>query len=201
MGVQAATFFTTQQGALRGLAISTFANVGERVDGAQLAAVNCAGDVSGLQFGLVNYARRVDGIAIGLVNISSNVRVQALPWAERDYHANLGVRYVYAPLTFGYSVGHDPAKDRTRVLFGIGARFARGRLALAPAANVGFFVEDPHTGSAAENGHENDVRVSFEWEVVPRLLGLTAGPSLAMQSDRDVRWRFIPRWFVGLSLF
>lgn len=201
VGVQGASAFTRHQGSLRGFQMSFGANVADRAEGAQLAAVNVADDVRGVQFGLVNYARRVDGIAIGLVNIASNVRVQALPWVERDYHANLGLRYVYRPLTFGYSISRDPQRERTRILFGIGARLQRDRFAIAPAVNVGFFFDKRSGDTSANSGHENDVRISFEWEALPRRLGLLAGPALAMQSDPEGGWRIIPRWFVGLSVF
>lgn|GEM_PF-3355744 len=200
-GAQGAGVFTKQQGLLRGIQMSFAANVSEAVHGVQIAAVNVAGEVRGVQFGLVNYARRVNGIAIGLVNVSQDVRVQALAWAERDYSVNLGVRYVYRPLTFGYSLGNDPARHRNRIMFGIGARFERNRFAVTPSVNVGFFADNPEKNPTAEKGPENDARVSLEWEVVPRLLGFSAGPALAMQSDRDMRWKIVPRWFVGLNLF
>jgi hypothetical protein len=201
VGAQGAVLFAKHLDSLRGVQLSAFANVGEGVEGAQISTVNLAQDVRGVQFGVVNVARRVDGVAIGLVNISHNVRTQALIWSERNYYENLGLRYVYKPLTFGYCAGHDSANDRFRFMLGFGVRFGRGRFALAPSVEVGFTVDRTSQRTWTGRGHENDLRLSFEWEAVPRLLGIMAGPALALRSEGQGDLKFVPRWFVGLTLF
>lgn len=200
LGVKGAGVFTTHQGKLRGLQMSAAANVAGQLFGVQLGAVNVAKDVRGIQFGLVNVARRVDGISIGLVNMSENVRTQALAWAERNYLENVGVRYVYAPLTFGISSGYDSANGRLRFLFGFGARFAYKQFALAPSVDAGFVLDDVKNSPAAR-GRENDLRVALEWEPVPKILGITAGPAIAFRSDANNHLQWVPRWFAGLTLF
>ena len=113
-GAQTAALFTKHDGPLRGVQFAYGANSADTVEGVQFAAVNVANDVHGVQFGLVNVAHRVDGVAIGLVNISDNVRTQAELWSERNYLENVGVRYLYSPLTFGISTGYDSLDNRVR---------------------------------------------------------------------------------------
>jgi hypothetical protein len=201
VGAQGAGLFAKHSGPLRGAQLSGIANVGEGVEGVQISAVNLAQDIRGVQLGIVNVARHVDGVAIGLVNISDNVRTQALAWAERNYHENLGIRYVYRPLTFGYCAGYDSANNRARFMLGVGARLGHGRFALAPSVEGGFTVDRGNQRKWTGRGHENDLRVSFEWELVPRLIGIMAGPALALRSEADGKLKFVPRWFVGLTLF
>ena len=200
VGTQAAFVFTRQAGDMRGLQMAIAANSAGNITGAQLGAVNLAEDVQGVQFGLVNIARNVDGIAIGLVNISDNVRTQALGWAERNYLENIGVRYLYSPLTFGLSSGYDSKNDRVRFLLGLGGRFTYRRIAFAPSLDLGFVIDDAKTAPVGR-GHENDLRMSLEWELVPKVLGIMAGPSMALRSDSGKHLQFWPRWFAGLSLF
>jgi hypothetical protein len=200
IGAQGAGVFTKHKGSLRGVQASLAANVSDEIVGAQISATNWANDVRGLQFGFVNHARHVDGVAVGLINISDNVRVQVQPWAERTYHENLGLRYAYEVLTFGYSVGYDANNERTRFLFGLGAIFPLSPVAFAPSVNVGFYGQKPHDGNPRTSGHENDLRFAVEWELVPRLLGIMGGPALALQSDAENHMRWVPRWFAGLTL-
>ena len=199
-GAQGAFVFTRQAGTLRGFQLSLAANVAGDVTGGQFGAVNVAKNVYGVQFGLVNVAKNVDGVAIGLVNISDNVRTQAELWVERNYLENIGVRYVYSPLTFGVSTGYDSANDRQRYLFGLGARFAYKRFAFAPSVDVGFVI-DKIRANPVGRGHENDIRLAFELEVIPKVLGISAGPTLAMRSDSGKHLQPLPRWFAGLNLF
>jgi hypothetical protein len=199
-GVQAAGLFTNHRGAMRGVQAALAANVNNDLDGVQIAAMNAAGNVHGLQIGLVNYARRVDGIAVGLINISDNVRAQVLPWVERSYHENIGIRYAYEVLTFGYSGGYDATNDRTRFLLSLGAIFPRRRVAFVPSLNVGFFVQKANAQAVATRGHENDVRFALEWEIVPKVFGVMGGPTLALQSAGEGRMTLVPRWFIGLTL-
>lgn len=199
-GAQGAFFFTRQQGSLNGLQVSFAANLAKDVTGIQLSAVNVAKDVHGIQFGLVNVAESVDGIAIGIVNIAHNVRTQALGWAERNYGENIGVRYDYSPMTFGVSSGYDRADDRERFLLGLGARFPYKRFAFAPSLDVGFVIDKARTNPVGR-GHENDVRVAVEWEIAPKIIGIFAGPALALRSDANEQLRPLPRWFAGLTLF
>ncbi len=176
----------------------TYAN-GDVV-GAQFGAVNVAADVKGVQFGLVNVAKNVDGVAIGLVNISDNVRTQAELWAERNYLENIGVRYAYSTLTFGVSSGYDSANDRQRFLAGLGVRFTYKGFAFAPSVDVGFVIDKARTDPVGR-GRENDVRLGFEWQLVPKVLGIAAGPTLALRSDSGRHLEPLPRWFAGLNLF
>ena len=201
VGAQTAGILTKHSAPLRGAQMSLVANVAEDIEGAQMSAVNLAGDIHGVQVGLINVAHHVDGLAIGLVNISDNVRPQAQTWVERDYHENIGLRYVYQPFTFGYSAGYDPSQNRARVLFAVGARFVHGRFAVAPSLDAGFAVDRANQTGSKARGHENDVRISAEFELVPRLLALSAGPALAFHSDSGSRSSFTPRWFAGLVVF
>ena len=168
--------------------------------GAQFGAVNVAADVKGVQFGLVNVAKNVDGVAIGLVNISDNVRTQAELWAERNYLENIGVRYLYSTLTFGVSSGYDSGNDRQRFLAGLGARFTYKRFAFAPCIDAGFVIDQVRTNPVGR-GRESDVRLGFEWQLVPKVLGIAAGPTLALRSDSGRHLEPLPRWFAGLNLF
>ena len=199
-GAQAAFGFTRQAGSLHGFQLSLVANLAKDVAGVQFGALNVGKDVQGVQFGLVNVAQKVDGVAIGLVNISDNVRTQPQVWAERNYLENVGVRYAYSTLTFGVSSGYDSANDRERFLFGLGARFAYQRFAFAPCLDVGFVIDDVRT-QAVGRGHENDVRLGFELDIVPKVLGIMAGPTLALRSDSGRHLEARGRWFAGLNLF
>jgi hypothetical protein len=199
-GVQGAFIFTRQDGLLRGLQASFVANLADDVTGMQLGAINVAKDVHGIQVGLINVAQSVDGMAIGIVNIAHNVRTQALGWVERNYGQNIGVRYDYSPMTFGVSSGYDAADDRERFLFGLGARFPYKRFAFAPSLDVGFVIDKARANPVAR-GHENDVRLAVEWEIVPKIIGIFAGPALALRSDASDKLQPLPRWFAGLTLF
>jgi hypothetical protein len=200
VGAQAAFVFTRQAGDMRGIQMALAANRAGNISGGQLGSVNLAEDVHGVQFGLVNVARNVDGVAIGLLNISDNVRPQALLWGERNYLENVGVRYLYSPLTFGVSSGYDSKNDRLRFLFGLGGRFSYRRFAFAPSVDLGFVVDDVRVAPVGR-GHENDLRMSFEWDIVPKVLGIIGGPALALRSDSGKQLQLWPRWFAGLSLF
>ena len=199
VGGQSATLFNAS-GGLRGLQLASGANVADDITGLQGSLVNVAKNVVGLQLGLVNVAKKVDGVQIGLVNIADNVRTQAELWTERNYLENVGVRYVYSPLMFAISTGYDAANDRLRFLFGFGARFACRRVAFAPSLDIGAVVDKVRTHAIGQ-GHDNDVRLSFEWELVPKLLGVVAGPTLAFRSDGTTQLKPLPRWFAGVSLF
>ena len=198
VGGQAATLFNAS-GDLRGLQIAWGANVADDVAGLQGSFVNVAKNVTGLQLGLVNVAKNVEGVQIGLINVAGNVRTQAQLWAERNYLENVGVRYLYSPLLFAVSTGYDSVDDRLRFLLGFGARFAVSRVAFAPSVNVGAVIDKVRT-AAVGRGHDNDVRLSFEWEMVPKALSVVAGPTLAFRSEGNTQLRPLARWFVGVTL-
>jgi hypothetical protein len=199
-GVQAAAVFAKHAGTLRGAELSYGVNWANAVDGVQFGTVNVAGDVRGVQFGLVNVAHRVDGIAIGLINVADNIRTQAELWSERNYLENVGVRYVVSPLTFGVSSGYDSVHNRVRFLAGLGVRFTYKQIAFAPSVDVGF-VMDQVRDNAVVRGHENDLRLAFEWQLVPKVLAITAGPALALRSDSGPAKQLWPRWFAGVTVF
>ena len=196
-GAQLSVTVTEQVGTLRGVQLAAV-NVADTVTGVQLGAINVAKDMRGVQFGLVNVARHMDGVAIGLVNISDNVRTEALLWSERNYLENIGLRYLYSPLTVGVSAGYDSANDRARLLFGLGVRVTHRRFALAPMLDVGF-VRDTVRNTPVSGGHDNDLRCGFEYELVPKVLGFAAGPAVAVRSEPGKQRQVLPRWFAGLT--
>lgn len=107
-GLHAALGFNFARKGFRGLAATWGGNVTQGpVEGAEIGALNIAGDTEGAQVGLVNIARKVKGAQVGLVNVADDVDglplgvvsvtktggVHPTAWASSSSLVNIGVRF------------------------------------------------------------------------------------------------------------
>jgi hypothetical protein len=107
-GLHAALAFNFARKGFRGLAATWGANVSQGpLEGAEIGALNLAGDAEGAQVGLVNIAKKVKGAQVGLVNIADDVDglplgvvsvtktggVHPTTWASTASLVNIGVRF------------------------------------------------------------------------------------------------------------
>lgn len=107
-GLHAALGFNFARAGFRGLAVTWGGNLTQGpVEGAEVGALNLAGDTEGAQVGLVNIARKVKGAQVGLVNVADDVDglplgvvsvtksggVHPTAWASSASLVNIGVRF------------------------------------------------------------------------------------------------------------
>lgn len=74
-GVQLSSGANWVSGAMQGVQLADIVNHSDRLAGAQLAAVNLAGDARGAQLGwIANHAKSVDGVQLATVNVAGEAR-------------------------------------------------------------------------------------------------------------------------------
>jgi hypothetical protein len=212
-GAQLAGVGNISGGSVRGLQLSFLFNGAERFDGAQISlinhgggrgaqvgAINVAGELRGSQVGLVNVARRLDGEAVGLLSFIGN-----------GYHAwevgtddvspinttfKFGSRHIYSAWTFGW----DPVDGNgVTVAAGLGVHAELSRLWFDTDLQVGLLELVPGA-DVAPSGLRLLARPTLGFRVLGKF-GLYVGPivhgQVVLGSERLPSPSLVPGWETG----
>jgi hypothetical protein len=227
VGLQFAGLTNGSRGELRGVQLAGFSNAAVSVRGAQIAAVNLAGDLTGAALGGVNYyGRDVHGVTVGalnwtegyhhglpfgLVNLARNGRVEAIVFSSNLSAVNAGIRTevnrFYSMLTGGTVDVLDEIDGTIFVTWNFGYEFVRaGGFTLG--ADVGYVHVGPgRTDDPDKNGEPHpgfQVRGLVDYRFSDRFSVFGGGGVTALGTSYDDDGGSStsePLVFAGVSLF
>jgi hypothetical protein len=174
-GLQGAFVYNQTRGSLQGLDAALVNDVRGAVDGAEVGAVNRAGDVHGFQLGLINVANQVHGAQIGLINVADDVSgvpiglisvtrtggIHPLVWSSTTSAVNAGLKFS-THQTYTELSASATNEDGIRMYgpgLALGARLPFQRIIIETDLGASYLFGGPLSGVSRHDGLKDDMAV------------------------------------------